>query len=298
MNFTQQLEYLKQEETRATKRLEKIYEVYSNEEWELLGYLHYENPTGCDYPKCSRGNPSNGIKHVYRVQSKKTGEQLNLGSTCYLKLFFGKDAISKAEKRGFEKEVRNIGVNKTLLEQDLAKNQATYLETIRQIQSAFDLIKVELQRYGVPFEVERFENLQTNTYEENVTLAGILEKYKIELQRLKALEGIEQEKQQQREQKVQAEQAEKSKAQTITNRKNELRQEHPTTPEEVLEKFLALKEHLVDPKIDLNQVEYYECETQYFADLMDKTLLEVIKELKQMEKYKLLFVDKLRIYLL
>ena len=94
MNYVQQLDYLKQEESRCMNRLKKVYRLYSNDDWELLGYMYYENPTGCDYPKCPRSNPNSGIKHVYRVQNKRTGNQLNLGSTCYLKLFFEKEVIS------------------------------------------------------------------------------------------------------------------------------------------------------------------------------------------------------------
>lgn len=298
MNYTEQLEYLQQEETRSIKRLEKIYEVYSNKDWELSGYIYYNQPTGCDYPKCPRSNPKSGIKHVYRVRNRQTGQQLNLGSTCYLKLFLSKNEISNDEKVSFEQVIRKKNQEKKELEAQLEGFKKKHAEFMEQLKRIYTALTTQLAEYGISLAIDQFDNWSTNSYEENIRLAGKIEKYRVELEQLKKLEASELEKERLLQQAYQDEKERLNVKEILNQRKKGLAERYFLVPSELIDSYLSLVSHLNHPKVDFNGERYFDCDATFFSQVLNLEILSVVNMLRAMAEHRLIRVDNLRLYLL
>lgn len=299
MNYVQQLDYLKQEESRCMNRLKKVYKLYSNDDWELLGYMYYENPTGCDYPKCPRSNPNSGIKHVYRVQNKRTGNQLNLGSTCYLKLFFEKEVISNKEKLNFETNVRKSINSKDIFEKDLEERRREYISLINQINEELYILKNRLSKFDIVLDINRFKNLSSNTHSENLKTASILEKYKVELDQLEKMKRTELENQKKMKQN-EIEEKKKLKAKLeIEERKNILLKKNPLLSNELIVSYLKLVNCELKTNADSNGEVYMKYSATIFSKILKKGIGDTAKDIMYMERYGLIKLDskKQKLYL-
>lgn len=184
----EKLDYLFQLSEKLERQLQNIYETNSTEEWKLLKHTYEEKPVGCDYKNCPRANPKNGIKEIFHVQNKNTGELLRLGSDCYLKLIYDKEELTKKEKKESERLLKKT-----------KKMEEEFLESIQEIKQymseKYYSFKIKLEKLEIPFllsetlVVAEAQFKQANSIEELKRLAKLLEnyyyKYLLELENLK-----------------------------------------------------------------------------------------------------------------
>lgn len=173
--FQEAINYLFQLPEKLSRQLQGMYKTNSNEEWELLYHTYEEEPVGCDYKNCPRADPKNGIKDVFHVRNKKTGEQLRVGSDCYLKLIYGKEKLTKEEKEESKRLLRKT-----------KKMEAELFESIQEtkqcLRKTYYLFKTKLERLENPsfsealmIAEEQFN--QADSIEELKRLAKLLETY-------------------------------------------------------------------------------------------------------------------------
>lgn len=257
MEYELQLDYLKQEKTRFLNKINNIYERFSNDEWELVSYIYYETPTACDYPKCSRGTPENGIKHVYRIINRETKAQLNLGSTCYLKFFLDKEKVSSVEKQGFEKEVASLFKSRQKLEKDVKEIEKKYQQLIAEMQEKQMDLKRKSDKLGLELNFEIDTNFSSNTHSENLRIAAMLDKYQVELKQLERMKKNE---------KIQMKVRERQKKELEMEEK--ILDEYPEMTQELLTFYLFLVSFCSTEKVDGNG----ECYVDYEASLIAQSL--------------------------
>ena len=137
--FKEELEYLFQIPNKLERNLLDIYETNSSDDWELIDYTYEENMVGCDYKNCPRANPKNGIKEVFHVRNRKSGELLKLGSDCYFKLMYGKERLDDFEKEKIKQLIRDIKKVKKEL-------NASIKETKQELKKHYSLLKSNIEK--------------------------------------------------------------------------------------------------------------------------------------------------------
>lgn len=187
LSYTSQVEYLKQEEQKIKKRLNKVYEVHSDRNWTLESSEYYSEKTACDYPHCPRRTLNNGINNVYRVSNKQTGEQLNLGSECYFKLLFNTPNLTEEQKVKSKQLTNTIKKERRALE----KNEKDFRKLTTELLKEIDSLSVKFAAMGISLDKNLEKALEKNTYSNILRTAKLLDnalsKYTVEQKKLAQL---------------------------------------------------------------------------------------------------------------
>jgi hypothetical protein len=195
LSYTQQVEYLKQEERKIKQKLENIYKIYSDENWVLESTEYYSQKTACDYPKCPRGSINNGINYVYRVINKQTGTLLNLGSDCYFKLRFDSPILSEKQHEQSKQLTKSVKREHRALE----KNKKDYQKLVTDLLKKITSISEKFSELGISLDGILDTALEKKTYSDTLKTAKLLDnsltKYHVERQKLEELQKKRREKQ-------------------------------------------------------------------------------------------------------
>ncbi|MDC4248091.1 hypothetical protein [Enterococcus faecium] len=173
--FQEAINYLLQLPEKLSRQLQGTYKTNSNEEWELLYHTYEEEPVGCDYKNCPRADPKNGIKEVFHVRNKKTGEQLRVGSDCYLKLIYGKEKLTKEEKEESKRLLRKTKKMEAELFESIQETKQCLRETYYSFKTKLERLENPSFSEALMIAEEQFN--QADSIEELKRLAKLLEIY-------------------------------------------------------------------------------------------------------------------------
>lgn len=137
MNYKEELDYIMQLPQKFEAQLKNEYETLSNDQWEFLNYTHERNRIGCDYKNCSHASPKNGIKEVYHVRHRQSGELLRLGTHCYYKLMLGEESLTDEVKKEIDSYHRH-------LKKSSKKNETSLSIVKSELKIKYDLLKSQM----------------------------------------------------------------------------------------------------------------------------------------------------------
>lgn len=194
VSYENQLIYLLQEEVKISNRINRIRKDYTNAEWQLESFEFYTNKTSCDYSNCSHGSLSNGIKNVCRVVNKKTGERLNLGTNCYLKLFRGVSELDNIQKREAQ-TLTNTLKKETSQLSEIHQKKEIFLADVYEL---LETTERQLKELGIPMQEDFSRYLKITNNKEIKHIVKILDnalaKYQVELEKLEEMTKKEEKK--------------------------------------------------------------------------------------------------------